>query len=128
MTNQPTASSINNYNDSAASRCMPSPSPDAPVDAKQPMPTSTPPSQSEAVTHRKKHLPQHRNAVLNSSLTPAIKLSNCGSNPHTASNARAQDRLLSSFDTSFTSLVNDLSISDRSVDFSSSIEIYYYLE
>ena len=143
----PPAASINNDNSAAdaAAPVFPTPptlsSSPATVDTKQPpTPTAPPnnsPNSSQAslpssksdytgakAVRRRKHRPQHRNSSLNSSLTSSIKPSRRGINPRTANGARSRDKLRSSFDTSFSSLVSDLSV--RSVDFSSSMEIYYY--
>ena len=139
------AASITNDSSAAdAAPVLPTPptlsSSPAAVDTKQPTPTAPPnnsPSSSQAslpssksdytgakAVRRRKHRPQHRNSSLNSSLTSSIKPSRRGINPRTENGARSRDMLRSSFDTSFSSLVSDLSV--RSVDFSSSMEIYYY--
>ena len=74
---------------------------------------------------RKKYKPRHRDTTLNRSLTSSIKSlpSNRrrSSSPNTT---RSRDKLLASFDSSFNSVVSDLSI--RSVDFSASMEIYFF--
>jgi len=72
---------------------------------------------------RKKYKPRHRDSTLNRSLTSVIKPLPCrrSSSPNTI---RSRDKLLASFDSSFNSVVSDLSI--RSVDFSASMEIYFF--
>jgi len=72
---------------------------------------------------RKKYKPRHRDSTLNKSLTSVIKPLPCrrSSSPNTI---RSRDKLLASFDSSFNSVVSDLSI--RSVDFSASMEIYFF--
>ena len=72
---------------------------------------------------RKKYKPRHRDTTLNRSLTSVIKPLPCrrSSSPNTI---RSRDKLLASFDSSFNSVVSDLSI--RSVDFSASMEIYFF--
>jgi len=72
---------------------------------------------------RKKYKPRHRDSTLNRSLTSVIKPipGRRSSSPNTI---RSRDKLLASFDSSFNSVVSDLSI--RSVDFSASMEIYFF--
>lgn len=71
---------------------------------------------------RQKHRPQHRNTTLNRSLTGIIKPPR--NTPRATVSTRSRDRLLSSFDASFSSFSSDLTI--RSVEFSTSMEIYFF--
>ena len=71
---------------------------------------------------RQKHRPRHRNTTLNRSLTGIIKPPR--NTQRTTVSTRSRDRLLSSFDTSFSSLASDLTV--RSVEFSTSMEIYFF--
>ena len=76
---------------------------------------------------RKKYKPRHRDNTLNRSLTSVIKplqSSSCMRRPSSPNTTRSRDKLLASFDSSFNSVVSDLSI--RSVDFSASMEIYFF--